>query len=303
MLHNVKDIAQGKWRGILASFGLNEQQVSGKHTSCPCCGGKDRFRFDDKDGRGTFYCSGCGAGDGIELVKRLRGVDFKDAAREIEKAAGFVRVETQKIGKTDDQKLEALKRVWSESHHVKNGDEVFNYLSNRGLTVPNTLKIHHAMPYRDGEKYLGKFTAMIAKVQAPDGRGVSIHRTFIKDGMKAEVPTVKKLMSGLPLSGAAIRLYPYTDVLGVAEGIETAIAASMLHKVPVWSCINANGLASFEVPEGVNKLMIFSDNDSNYTGQQAAYTLAKKCELSGIKCEVLIPSEINTDWADMGVKA
>ena len=37
--------------------------------TCPMCGGKDRFRFDDKGGRGTWICSQCGAGDEIELVK------------------------------------------------------------------------------------------------------------------------------------------------------------------------------------------------------------------------------------------
>ena len=162
MLHSVKDIALGKWVGILATFGLTDMQLSGKHTSCPCCGGKDRFRLDNKDGRGTFFCSACGAGDGVELVKRIRGIDFKQAAIEIEKAAGFVRLETQKAGKTDEQKLTALKRVWNQSKPVSSNDDAFKYLTARGLIIPDSIRQHSSLYYRD-ENETGKFPAMIAR--------------------------------------------------------------------------------------------------------------------------------------------
>ena len=53
------------------SLGVPAKALTNRHGPCPVCGGKDRFRFDDKGGRGTWICSTCGAGDGIELVKRL----------------------------------------------------------------------------------------------------------------------------------------------------------------------------------------------------------------------------------------
>ena len=74
---NVRDAAAGKWSGLLLGFGLTERQLSGKHCPCPICGGNDRFRFDDKDGRGTFFCSHCGAGDGVSLVMSLKGWDLR----------------------------------------------------------------------------------------------------------------------------------------------------------------------------------------------------------------------------------
>jgi hypothetical protein len=46
-----------------------------RHQACPVCGGSDRFRFDDKEGRGTWFCNQCGAGDGLagrESVRRDR---------------------------------------------------------------------------------------------------------------------------------------------------------------------------------------------------------------------------------------
>ena len=82
MLHEpLKDRALGKWQGILPALGVPSKALSNRHGPCPMCGGKDRFRFDDKGGRGTWICSKCGAGDGIELVKRIQNVEFKEAAR------------------------------------------------------------------------------------------------------------------------------------------------------------------------------------------------------------------------------
>jgi putative DNA primase/helicase len=71
----------------------------------------------------------------------------------------------------------------------------------------------------------------------------------------------------MPLAGAAIRLTPVSRTLGIAEGIETALAASELFEVPVWSCISTTGIESFEPPEGAEHIVIFADNDENFAGQ------------------------------------
>ncbi|WCG84985.1 AAA family ATPase [Pectobacterium sp. A5351] len=54
-----------------------------KHGACPACGGKDRFRFDDKEGRGTWFCNQCGHGDGLDLVARAKNCDLSDAAKQV----------------------------------------------------------------------------------------------------------------------------------------------------------------------------------------------------------------------------
>jgi putative DNA primase/helicase len=68
----LKDRAKGRWRNILPSLGIPSKALTNRHGPYPMCGGKDRFRFDDKGGRGTWFCSQCGGGDGIELVKRFQ---------------------------------------------------------------------------------------------------------------------------------------------------------------------------------------------------------------------------------------
>jgi putative DNA primase/helicase len=261
---------------------MDERHLSGKHTACPLCGGKDRFRFDDKDGGGTYICSGCGAGDGVQLAIAFTGRGFKEAAVEIERIAGNVQPTAAKIERSDGDKRAALNRVREGSRAIQHGDEVERYLHGRGLrldTLPASIRLHPGLDYYEGGKPIGKFAAMLATVTSPTGQPVSIHRTYLQDARKAPVATQKKLMQGLPLAGAAIRLAPLSRTLGIAEGIETALAASELFNVPVWSCISASGIESFEPPEGVHEIVIFSDNDQNFAGQKAAYTAAHRLSI------------------------
>lgn len=297
---DVRTAAQGRWRGILHSLGMDERSLSGKHGPCPLCGGRDRFRFDDRDGRGSYFCSGCGAGDGVKLAMAITGQTFKDTAQQIERLAGVVQPTAAKPDRTDDDKLAALRRVWRESKPIQRGDEACAYLAGRGLRLhdlPEAVRVHTGLRYRDGD-VVGTYAAMLATVTAPDGRAVSLHRTYLQDGRKAPVTSPKKLMQGLPLPGAAIRLTAVSEVLGIAEGIETALAASELFELPVWSCISAQGIESFEPPAGVREVIVFADNDANFAGQAAAYRAAHRLKLRGFGVEVVVPPEPG-DWLDV----
>src|SRR3546814_303448 len=73
MMIGIADQCINRWPSILPQFGISPSYLTGKQTPCPTCGGKDRFRFDNKDGRGTYYCNKCGPGDGVQLVMMKTG--------------------------------------------------------------------------------------------------------------------------------------------------------------------------------------------------------------------------------------
>lgn len=297
---DVRTIARGRWRGILSGLGLDERTLSGKHCACPVCGGKDRFRFDDKDGRGTYFCSGCRPGDGVQLAMGITGLSFREVAQRIEQLAGVVPLAARHAERSDDDKLNALRRAFRDSKPIERGDEACRYLAGRGLRLydlPESIRMHPGMQYRDGGSVIGTFPAMLAAVTGTDGRAVSIHRTYLRDARKAQVPAPKKLMQGLPLAGGAIRLTPVSAVLGIAEGIETALAAAELFEMPVWSCISTAGIEAFEPPAGVRHVIVFADHDANFAGQAAAYRTAHRLALKGFEMEVCIPPTAG-DWLD-----
>ncbi len=51
---DLRELCRGRWPSIFHSLGINFR-MDGKHGPCPFCGGKDRFRFSDKDGYGTVF--------------------------------------------------------------------------------------------------------------------------------------------------------------------------------------------------------------------------------------------------------
>jgi putative DNA primase/helicase len=47
---NTIERARHRWREILPRLGIETRFLVNKHGPCPLCRGKDRFRFDDRDG-------------------------------------------------------------------------------------------------------------------------------------------------------------------------------------------------------------------------------------------------------------
>ena len=89
MKMNVTDTVKqacGHWPRILPALGV--KVMKNRHQACPVCGGSDRFRFDDKEGRGTWFCNQCGAGDGLKLIEKVFGVSASEAAGKVNALTG-----------------------------------------------------------------------------------------------------------------------------------------------------------------------------------------------------------------------
>jgi putative DNA primase/helicase len=233
---------------------------------------------------------------------RKLGLEFPDAARRIEGMIGGVPVETFHRRNDGQHNKSGLNDLWRSGHSIREGDTVDRYLLVRGLKArPPALRTVDRCRYQAEPP--SWHPAMVAMVTAPDGRPCTLHRTYLGDGGKADVNQPKKLMPGLVVPGSAVRLTESADELGIAEGIETAMSATALYGVPCWAALNSNGLAKWQPPENVRRVIIFGDNDRNFAGQAAAYALAFRLSSKvESKVEMMIPDEPGADWNDVLIR-
>jgi Toprim domain len=156
------------------------------------------------------------------------------------------------------------------SKPVRAGDPVDLWMRRRGLGAPSYPACLRFCPQvRHSGPPIGFHPAMVAKVTDATGRPVMIHRTYLTTaGTKAPVDKVRMFCAGKVPPGSAVRLAPAAAVIGVAEGIETALAATKLFTVPTWAALFDGGVEKFEPPARTERLVIFGDNDANGAGQR-----------------------------------
>jgi putative DNA primase/helicase len=318
-VRDVKSRAHGHWTFILGALGVEEAILKGKNLPCPIdgCGGTDRFQYTDKFGEGNYHCRTCGAGGGLKLAHAVRGGRFSELLDEIEKLIGTSRVvPAPGLSSPWPERMKRLcHQTWMEARPVTIDDEVDRYLRNRGIdqsAYPKTLRFHPALGYYEKQpgqkrsKLIASYAAMIACVQGPDGHAVTLHRTYLKDGRKALGDQSKKLLSS-GINGVAVRLDEATEELAITEGIETALAVRLRTGKPTWAAINCGNLEKLWIPDHVERVCIYADNDANaeFSGQASAYILAQRLVREARKTgsrrsvEVFVPKQVGTDWADI----
>lgn len=277
-----------KWELILPLLGIETHE--GKPGPCPICGGTNRFRFDNKEGRGTYYCNQCRPGDGWQLVQKTLGIDFKEAMMRVIEVMGEDMRTTPPPKPNNAEYI--LHKIYKGSKPLDGTDFASKYLRNRGLsTFPEVLRWKENLLEPDSGDYV---PGMLATFSLADGTATTCQVTYLNLlGEKRKIAVPKRTMTPkYPMAGGAVRLFPPAKLMGVAEGVETALAChEMLNNVPVWATLSATMLEKFEPPMECETLIIFADNDGRtFTGQKAAYTLAnrvyQKCQI-----EVMVPEE------------
>jgi putative DNA primase/helicase len=295
------------WRNVLIASGIDESFLTKKQGPCPACGGKDRFRFDNKDGQGRFYCNQCGPGDGFHLLMRVHRIPFIEAKNMAAKLAGL---DDKKLEKSEPHTLQQrvepraeptrrVRQLLKESCAIENCIPVVDYLWSRCLwPLPkgHTLRAHPSVEYWNENKAVGRFPALLAAIRNHEGELVTVHATYLTPaGEKiADYPPRKILSKLTGHEGCAVQLMPVANVLGIAEGIETALSAAKLTGIATWSALNTSLLAKFDVPESVDKLVIFADRD--VPGLEAAATLMQKLQ-NRVTLELRAPKA--KDWNDV----
>lgn len=329
------DFKKVDWVRKLTDAGITNEfpkSLSGNAGPCPVCrGGKDRFRFDNKGGIGSWWCQQCGPGNGYQLLLGATGWSPAEVLKFLDDGT---------VGKTDApltpfsfedndfspekvaKNRKRLQWAWRTARPLTGRDPASLYLKMRvpGCDIAKlskALRFHTGMEFweKDAADKLvnrGKFFALLAQAIDGDQNPITCHRTFLTAaGEKAPFAMVKKQMAGVrKLEGAAIRVVnvPESRVLGLTEGIENAVAVATRYryKMNVWSLLNCGNLELADIPEGrFDKIIIFADHDAvdlnkgHRPGEHHAKLLKARLEAAGYEVELKIPAIEGTDFADV----
>lgn len=285
--------ACGHWPRILPALGV--KVIKNRHQACPICGGdacSDRFRFDDLEGRGTWYCNRCGSGDGLRLVEKVFGVNPSEAARKVNAVTGNlppvapeVIAAAEAATSADHKAAVALAVRLMEKIRPATGNA---YLTRKGFPAQECLTL-------TAMHKTGGVTFRTGDVVVPlyDDTGALVNLQLINaDGLK-------RTLKGGQVKGACHIIEGKKQAgkrLWIAEGYATALTVHHLTGETVMvalSSVNLLSLASLARHKyPACQIVLAADRDLNGDGQSKAAAAADACE--GI---VALPPVFG-DWND-----
>lgn len=246
-------------------------------------------------------------GDHALLFKCFAGCDTRDVITEIlrlkENALHHVdKVATARPGiGTDMWRRQCAQRIWDDARPLS-GTPAEIYLRRRRIAIlPHTLRFHPRTPLGRGDAVDFR-PAMIAAMHDgglhDEGRFVAIQRTFFDrdDARRARDLPDPRMTLGRP-DRAAVMLAPATTILGLAEGVETALSAMILFDIPVWATLGSERLHQIAIPDRVTRLVLFPDND--IAGEIGAASAFQAYAMAGRTIETEYPPAGFKDWNDV----
>jgi hypothetical protein len=171
------------------------------------------------------------------------------------------------------------------------GSIVEPYLRNRNITLEVPLSLRCGTHW-----HLNRFpmATMIAGVQAPDGTVIACQETLLTPKARRATVALPRITTGA-LGAGAVRLAKAGAVLGLAEGVETALSAMQISGIPCWACLGAARMHRVAIPDWVRELHVFGDNDD--AGHQAADRTVDAHKR--IRVVVCFPLNGEKDWNDV----
>ena len=307
LIREVTTAAAGNWPYVLAGLSIDVPDSSRRHAPCPACGGTDRFRFDD-NGRGSFICNQCGAGDGLDLIKKVNNCDTTEAAQlaadvlgidyraaQTDPAAASQRREQleadrqqreqerqQQAADDAEQRRATFARLYAGMRQsVAQGES--DYLQSKGLTGFN----YPVMS--DGSLLLPLVDESGAVVAA---------QTITPQGDK-------RLLTGSAKRGAyhAVNAPEQPQTVIIAEGLATALSVHLMRPDALTVCaIDAGNLLPVAIQmrqqHPQTQIIIAADNDRLGDKPNTGTERAEKAASAVAGYVAVPPTDYKADWND-----
>lgn len=297
----VATAARGRWFEILSALSIDPKVLRDLHQPCPGCGGRDRFRFDDKEGRGTFVCSGGGndilVGDGFALLGHVFGWSPAEALRAVAHYLGISPDDgtdppppapppppTQAPRRDDDQAAAALAKLKARWDQAAAAPRENGYLVSKGVDQAAAVAVLRV----DSAGWL------LAPIHRADGELVAI-QAIGADGLK-------RFPRGSRVAGGRLEL-PGGDPsapTAIVEGLATGLSVSMATGWRVVVAFSSGNLATVaravrdQAPDG--ELLICGDHDTKPNGANPGRAAAVKAARAAAARPLLPPTP--GDWND-----
>lgn len=230
-----------------------------------------------------FHCfAGC---DSVNVIRAIRD---QGVLRD-----GYVasRPAQEVTGASAEWRAAKAREIWDAARPLR-GSPAERYLQQRGIAGPyHDLRYLARTPCKPRDQLTFR-PAMIAAVRDDTGL-VAIQRTFLDISTFTKATDLEKAKMALGLPGkGAIRLSPATDILGLAEGLENARAASTLLGIPVWATMGNERFPLVSVPTTVTRLILLPDPDAG--GRRAEALAYPAHQRDGLSIETVWPRF--ADW-------
>ncbi len=262
-----------------------------------------------KRGRWHDHEAGQG-GDMLAFIVRQRGGTLADAARWARAWLGEAATRPEPQPRKPPPAPEPVPRdtarlaleIWHGARESIAGTPAEKYLLGRGLD-PARLPPHAGLAGWPPALrwHAGREGLVIGVNGAADGLIRAVQIVLLRrDGAPVLRDGRKMRLTLGSLRGNAVRFAWQCDPRGrwaLAEGVETAFAASMLLQCPVWASLGASNLPCVKPPPWARECAIVADHDA--AGLRAAELAAARIAEGGLPVTIIRPSAPGADAADL----
>lgn len=290
----------GAWRQALEGYGCH--LPSGRHHGpCPVCGGKDRFRFDDKDGRGTWFCNQCEpqSGGGLLLLSRFLQKPTIEVANEL-------------LGNTPERSRAPVYRAIVSDDQIRKANHEQARKGADALLASSELRPHPYMSDRgldglwlvNGEPIMGRDRDIIQPGElllVPAYKAEGDGSTLV-NVQKIKVNKEKRPIYGGDMAAVYHKIDGHQRLIAIAEGYATGVTVNQVTGATTYCAFNTGNLAAVAAwvagqHPGV-PVVLFADHDElDPVHQWRPGEKFAKDAAAPICATVAMPPELG-DWDD-----